>query len=603
MPRKSYRFAGKIKANKRQGIPTHALFLDTETYTRFTRDKRVVFPLRLGVAIYNRYDKNGAVKHRFISRFTTPQQFIKILSEYLHKGKTLYVFGHNIGFDIRVLNLPFIFNKIGWNSTPPIINNRLFIWRVSSPNGSIAFVDTANYGVISVSQLGDDLGYPKLHIDFRTKDVDKLFEYCQRDVEIIEKFMGEYILFVRSNGLGVFQLSIASQSLMAWRTKFMTSDVYLHTKDDISQFERSAYHGGRTECFHIGQLPKSDYYYLDINSMYPYVMRTYAMPTKLICYSEKIDMDKIKAIMSKFYIIADCIIKTDVPAYGMVHNDKLVFPIGEFRIILHHAELEYAIAHNHLVQIIGYTIYQKAIIFSDYVDWFYELKIKYTISHNVTLRYIIKLFMNSLYGKMGQLKPNRIEIKGKFPNDILRQCGYNTTLKAHIDEVIWFGRGWIEYRKGESTYSFPAIAGAVTAYARMELWKFIEQAGRNNVFYCDTDSIITNKIGYNNVGDKISSQTLGYLKLEKRSNILRIWGNKDYKFGRETKTKGISHKAKKVADDVWEQLQFQGFSAWMSSQTSRIPFATRITKRRRFSYNKGIVDYETGNVYPISLHL
>lgn len=603
MSKSSYRYAGKIKTNKRQGIPTHCLYLDTETYTRFTRDKRVVFPLRLGVAIYNRYDENGAAKHRFISRFTTPQDFIRILSSYLHKGKTLYVFGHNIGFDVRVLNLPLQFNRLGWLSIPPIINNRLFIWRVSCPAGNIAFVDTANYGVISVSQLGSDLGFPKMHVDFRTKDMELLYSYCQRDVEIIEKFMQQYILFIRSNNLGVFQLSIASQSLMAWRTRFLKSDVYLHTKEDISQFERTAYHGGRTECFHIGQLPVSDYYYLDINSMYPYVMKTYPMPTKFICYSEKIDMGKLNQIMSKYYLIADCIIKTDVPAYGMVYNDKLVFPVGEFRITLHHAELAYAIAHNHLVTIIGYTIYQKSVIFREYVDWFYDLKIRYTIEHNITLRYIIKLFMNSLYGKMGQLRPNRIEIKGNFPNDIMRQCGYNDTLKAHIDEVIWFGRGWIEYRKGESTYSFPAIAGAVTAYARMELWRFIELAGRDNVFYCDTDSIITNKTGYNNVGDSISPHILGNLKLEKRSSSLRIWGNKDYKFGRETKTKGISHKAKKIADDVWEQLQFQSFSAWMSNQSTRVPFATRITKRRKMAYNKGIVDYETGIVYPISLHL
>ncbi len=599
--RRSYRFAGKIKANKRQGIPTHCLYLDTETYVRYTRDNRVVFPLRLGVMIYNRMDKNGAVKHRFISRFTTPNQFITLLQSYLHKGKTLYVFGHNIGFDIRVLNLPHQFNKLNWQSSPPIINNRMFIWRVQTPQGKIAFVDTANYAVISVAQLGDDLHFPKGHIDFRTKDVEKLFEYCQRDVEVIERFMQDYILFIRSNCLGTFQLTLASQALMAWRTKFMSSPIYLHNRDDIALFERSAYHGGRTECFHIGKLPEKDYYYLDVNSMYPYVMKCFPMPTKFIAFTDKIDMSRIDAILAKYYVIADCLIDTDKPAYGIVYNERLTFPIGQFRAALHHDELAYAIAHNHVIKILGLSLYTKAYIYSEYVDWFYAVKSKASIDGNVSWRFISKIFLNSLYGKMGQLKPNRIEIKGKFPNDILRQTTYNAELKVHADEVIWFGRGWYEYRQGESTYSFPAIAGAVTAYARMLLFRYMEVCGLSNVFYCDTDSIITNKQGYDAIQPYLSASELGLLKLEKHSKVLRIWGNKDYKFGREIKTKGISHKAKKLGDDTWEQLQFQGFKAWMSNQLTRVPFATKIVKRRKFKYNKGIVDYETGIVTPFNL--
>ena len=600
MSRHSYRVPGSIKPNKKQGIPTHALYLDTETYTRYTRDNRVIFPLRLGVAIYNRYDKNGAVKNRFISRFTTPKEFITILESYLHKGKALYVFGHNIGFDIRVLNLPFVFAKLGWTSQPPIINNRMFIWRVQTPAGKIVFVDTANYAVISVAQLGDDLHKPKTHVDFRTKDTDILFEYCQNDVEIIEEFMQAYILFIASNKLGSFQLTLASQSLMAWRTRFMPAAVYLHNRDDIALFERAAYHGGRTECFHIGALPKGDYYYLDVNSMYPYVMKSFPMPTKFICYSDKIDLSRIGQIMAKYYLIADCIITTKENAYSMVHNDKLIFPIGTYRTILHHSELEYAVQQGHLVSILGYCMYQKDYIFTDYVDFFYGVKLRATEDHNVSWRFISKIFLNSLYGKMGQLRPNRIEIKGDFPQDILRQTTYNATLKVHADEVIWFGRGWYEYRQGESTYSFPAIAGAVTAYARMLLYKYMVRCGIDNVFYCDTDSMIVNRRGFDRIPDLLSKSELGKLKLEKHSGTLRIWGNKDYKFGREIKTKGISRKAKKIDEDTWEQLQFQGFRAWMSNQLTRVPFATKITKRRRFRYNKGIIDDKTGRVTPIS---
>lgn len=417
---KSFRKPGKISTLTNQGTPINCLYFDVETFTKYTRDKRVIFPPRLGIAIFNKMDENGQLKHRFVTRFTTPQQFIEIVLQYLHKSEPLYIFGHNVGFDIRALSLPRLFRKLEYKSEPPIINHRMFIWTVKTPVGDIKFIDTANFAVISVEQLGDDLGYEKLHIDFRTNDIEALYKYCQRDVEIIEKFMQSYIYFISSNKLGKFCYTLASQAMTAWRTRFMDTDVYIHCNDDVSQFERNSYHGGRTECFFIGKAPKSKYYYLDINSMYPYVMKYNQMPTKFVGLSSKIDYTNLPKILDKYYVIAECELNTDEPAYGIVYDSKLIFPIGQFTTVLHHCELEYAYQHNHIIKIKRMALYKKELIFSSYVDFFYDVKLKATLEHNASWRFIAKIFLNSLYGKMGQLNPIRIKLRGTFPNDIIR---------------------------------------------------------------------------------------------------------------------------------------------------------------------------------------
>src|SRR5574340_101739 len=129
--------------------PLNLLFLDTETNNEVDPNGIIDFTFKIGVSIYNRLDKNQAVVERVIDYFNNPEDILNIIQVYLKKRETLYIFGHNIGFDIRVLELPERFNKIGWESEPPILNQRVFIWKVNTGAGKIIFLDTANYGALS----------------------------------------------------------------------------------------------------------------------------------------------------------------------------------------------------------------------------------------------------------------------------------------------------------------------------------------------------------------------------------------------------------------------------------------------------------------------
>jgi hypothetical protein len=582
---------GKIKPLKMQTIPKAFLSFDVETYVIAVEEYKVEFPFRLGVLIYDKLDSNGQITKREVHHCNTIDDLVETMLSYASFRYTLYIFGHNVSFDIRVCNLFRVFHDLGFKSDLPILNNRLFIWDVYTTKGKITFVDTANYAVTSVKQLGSDLGLPKLAVDFNEDDSETVFLYCERDCNIVEIFMLKFIQFIHDNGLGRFRHSLASQALTTYRTKFMSVDIHNHDEPDILKLERDSYHGGRVECYRVGlQTSKHTYYSVDVNSMYPACMYEFRQPKRYVAKDNDITSSTLAHYRKMYYCIADVYIETSRNIYAKMVNGKLIFPIGRFRTTLHDCELAEALSHNEVKHVYSVAMYQQSKLFTDYIDFFYKGKLDAEKAGQKEYRFIYKLFMNNLYGKFGQSGTTRTFIGNAEEEDIIRVTGIDTVTHEKYQEFLWFDKAYRETRGGESFYSFPAISGAITAQARLKLYRFIQIADPSNCFYCDTDSIVVNAKGLANLKEWIDPTKLGYLKLEKQSTHLLIRNNKDYEFGEYAKTKGIPLQASILINrDTYRYRQFEGLLTWYNTGAKSIPSASWRIKMRKGSYDKGQV--------------
>ena len=620
--RKSYRKEGFLGDRKRQTIPKHLLFLDTETSVIENDDKIIHFDYKLGVGIYVELDKTGDVKTRKVYTPETKESFVKLIKDLAEKHKHLYVFAHNMGFDLRVLYAFKLLSAIGWDSEPPIINNMVFIYTCSKNKNKISFIDTANLGVRSVDQLGKDMGYDKLEVDFNTVSDEELLTYCIRDTEILERFVLEYIRFIMEHELGAFKVTLASQALTGFRTRFMDESIWIHCNLGAINLERDAYYGGRTEAFRLGYIGEQKYYYIDVNSMYPYVMTHRPMPFQLLKPSDKAYNHPIEENVKDLYVIADVTINTDMNDYPLrltnkdteynklknPHNleypdstsKRLIFPTGQFRTTLHLAELQQAVKHGHIVEVHRKALYTTNNPFDDYVKHFYDAKNKYGLEGNKTWRTIAKLFLNSLYGKFGQLQPHR-QNQGKQTEYAYTRIHIHDSIKEiHYQELYWNYEKIIEYKQGETAFSNAAISGAITAYARMYLNDTRRLAGIENVYYMDTDSMIVNQEGFDNISHLIDSEKIGRWDIERTSRRLIIHGNKDYVLDGHTKHKGIQKTAIKKSFNLWRFLHFEGFITWWKTGAIGGARGEYRTKRRLGEYYKGIVD-NNGIIHPYHL--
>jgi hypothetical protein len=116
------------------------------------------------------------------------------------------------------------------------------------------------------------------------------------------------------------------------------------------------------------------------------------------------------------------------------------------------------------------------------------------IQDNPGLRYISKLFLNSLYGKWGQ----RTDLpQTKVVSDAMSFLELVRSPHLEIHGVVGVGDSKliVSYKdlENENTprpFTNVAIAAFISSWARVRLYELLETVGGDRVIYCDTDSVI-----------------------------------------------------------------------------------------------------------------
>ena len=473
------------------------------------------------------------------------------------------------------------------------------------------FFSTTNIFQTSIKKLGDELNLTKLDFDYYIKKppLDLALEYCRRDVEIIYKTLLHYFDFLKNENIIQEKITIAGQAFSVFRQKYMKENtIKINHFPRVSELEREAYHGGRTEVFRRGTY--KNIYDIDKNSMYPNVMLKNKYPVEKIAEREFMTQRQLKEFLKTNYVISYVFLKgVNLPIFGKKINNKLCFPVGNFWVALHKPELEIALKMGYIYHI-GYSIiYKEENIFKNYILDFYN-KRKEAKKAGSIYALFYKYFLNSLYGKFGQY--NIILKKGEPVPD---KDEINEFTEVYKDEngeyrhkkiMIFNGYQWKNETEGESIYSAPAIAGAVTAYGRIEMFNALNLAGFSNIYYMDTDSIFINEEGYKNIykSGLISETELGLFKIEEYCKTISIYNVKDYEFITDEKTvrklKGINLKtAEEMEKGVYMIDYWAGYANIIHNKNQQYYTEKRL-KQYKDEYNKGIIN-DDGTIKPYTL--
>ncbi len=595
-----YRQNGPIPPIQKSRLPKRLIIFDTEAYRSGFDGGVEVQSLRLGVARFLDLSAAQEILSDEYFNFNTVEMLMGFIEWHTRKDKSLYVYAHNLKYDLQLSGLYTSLLSQGWETTLFVTEDPPSFIRLRFGRQSIILVDTFNYWQFSLAKMGEQLGLQKLPMPDVKTDDREWFTYCKRDVEVLSQYLLEFITFLEGNDLAGLGLTVASQAFRSYRHRFMEHEIIIHSDRRALFLERDGYSGGRVEAFFIGQLSGQPLYKLDVNSMYPFVMKEHAYPTRLVSYSEVVPLKRLENLLARYYVLADCTLNVNQPAYALKHNHKLIFPIGSFQTVLHPPELIYALVHKEVIRVNRLALYDRQPIFDGYVDYFYQVKLEAIRQGDKIQREQAKLFLNSLYGKFGQREVVSKIVANPGEYQFSRITGYSESLDRSVEVNYLGNKIELRYSGGESAYSFPAIAGGVTAYARMYLWELIEAAGKLNVFYCDTDSLVTNQAGFERLTPYLDPNRLGALKLEGESQSLLINGAKDYVFGSEIKHKGLPKSALQLNDNLWEYDQFRGFKTWIKDGLKPGVEVYKRQKERIGVYDKGTI-LPDGSVIPLRL--
>jgi len=580
-------------------MPRHLIFFDVETKQERLQNGEIVQRFKLGWACYWRraYGRNlEKFEWRF---FDDIVQFWAFVYQHTAKKRKLWVMSRNLVFDFTLVKGWKHLRQVGFKLKFFYNGDTTSIISVRGRYGSIVFLDIMNWFVESLAKTGQRIGVPKLKIDFDTCTDEYLSIYCKRDVEIeIENFK-RFIKFLEVNSISRLCYTRGSTAMAAYLFRHYDRKIWIHNNKEAIDLERDSYRGGRTECFYLGDLKDENYYIVDVNSLYPFVMRNNSYPVKYKKICQGLSLTSLVTLIKDNSVIAKVLIDTDEPVYA-VRRERTIFPVGRFWVTLTTGELRYALLRSHIVKIGRTVIYEQANIFKTYVDRFYKMRQEFKSAGVAEYEELCKKMLNSLYGKFGQ-KAEVWEKIGVCPDepDRVEVCYIEG---SHRTGAIRYLLGEIFELKGyeECFNSFPAIAAEVSAYARLHLWDLMQQAGEGNYFYCDTDSLFVNKEGLYNMGDELDNVRLGGLKVIEHTDSINIRGLKDYTIGDKDVIKGIRKLAVKLEDGVYEQELWPSFKGLLRRQHPDVYAIKTIRKTLNRKYTKGSVNAD-GSIEPLIL--
>jgi hypothetical protein len=317
---------------------------------------------------------------------------------------------------------------------------------------------------------------------------------------------------------------------------------------------KESFFGGRTNNIKfycdVASSQDSRILYYDFRSLYPTVLKYNSFPVgHPIVINENLEDNDI----SKFYGFVKCIVippeQLRIPVLPVRINKKLIFPlcykcaemknpqscahselerqlIGTWTTI----ELQYALRRGYkiktIIEVYHYSENTKE-LFSEYINLWLKFKQqsdgwpqwvetesdkrKYienffenegvsltaeNIEKNPALRFIAKLFLNTLWGKMAQ-RPNlpqtKVCVEYKDYWELVNDENKKITGELMVNEdcllITW---EFQEDEMAKQNNTSLSIASFVTSYARTELMKVIDEIevipGR--LLYMDTDSVI-----------------------------------------------------------------------------------------------------------------
>lgn len=481
-------------------------------------------------------------------------QFWTDVEAYCQMGKKLHLFAHNAKYDVQVLAGVYHLVNLGYrvvsfsDDNPFILRFEKFFRK--SPRGivykkpkkkTIVILSSTNYYQQTLASLGKVFGIKKLDFDHGhvvnmddPSDRERAISYCRVDVRILAAAMKSLFDFIDREELGQFKETIAGQAFQAFRSRFLEEDdIFIHSHPEALAVERRAYAGGRNEVFQMGKIPGRTYVN-DINSMYPFVMAKYKYPVRHVSFRKTGTPASCEQLIKDGYLLCcDALIETPEPIFHL-KAERLIFPTGRFWTSLSTPELIEAIKRGYLKAVKNVSVYEGKEIFAPYVDYMYKARLKAKKEKDAIHDLLFKMFLNTLYGKFGQKNEKWEAIDETDPYDVMLLDVWDPVERKMMHYKIFGGHVFQKQTDPddiEATHSAPAIAAHVTANSRMLLWRVFEAAGRENVYYCDTDSVFTNWQGYMNLTASgwVDDKKLGALAMEKHG-FLYLNGCKDYVF-------------------------------------------------------------------------
>lgn len=469
-----------------------------------------------------------------------------------------------------------------------------------------AAVDSANgAGIV----LGDPPTIIKLYSGNKRNKITLLGteNYGQRElmsIDEVREWSAQYLSLITEHDLGSWSVTAASQGWHAYRRTSMNHRIVVHTDSQSRTLERDSYYGGRCECMAIGRPDADRVYQLDVNSMYVAVSNNLHVPVEYIGQVNGCEYNgstKHGCISTVRLTATEPLYPRRVRTIDGKHGEfglepgAVVYPTGRIITVLPGPELDMAIRRGDVQEVIHSAVYRTAPIFYVWNRFIWSIYKRLSAKNPPLIRRTVKAIMLGLYGRFGSRLHTWQTVKDRPPGPAWDwYYRYLDGIQGPVPHRVIAGVVQRYTGVSDSADTLPAVSAWITSAARVRLLEILGITGRNNVYYYDTDSVWTNKTGYDNLvaANQVDQTELGKLKLLGIHESVEFRGIKQYTIFDGAERDSVDDK---IADGIAPNIKY-------SLAARQMPTAVVVhnDSRRAEKYRHGTV-LANGSVEPLTV--
>jgi hypothetical protein len=429
-------------------------------------------------------------------------------------GRT-WVVGHGMGTQLRLAQAFKYLPRLGWTANPDVI----------------------------ISDTTVSIGWHREKLSLLAVD---LFSYLPHDLPVIQartKTFGEaeaifdafmdLISLQHDHDLGNFSRTGASNASNHFRHVHMQHRIFVHTDERALDAERDSIFTGRTEAHRWGTFRDLDEW--DLPLAYPRVGLDTRLPVRLLGLRPRGSL--LVTCLELVHALVECPVPV-LPSRD--HDGGITWPTGFIEGWYWQPELDLAAEYGCLITPVEQYVYEAAPVLESWARWVIDVVTKGGGHHDIGTisrsqpndvtapgftaiqQMAVKHWGRALIGKFGAQVPNWGPY-ARFEGVDLEVS--RTVMDGIPKEILTIGgRSLVAEGKTYADHAMPAIMSRVISECRMRLWKLMQVAGMDHVYYVDTDSLFTDHQGSTNLKAYLARENGWGLVLKRHHREVTIYG-------------------------------------------------------------------------------
>lgn len=419
--------------------------------------------------------------------------------------------------------------------------------------GSVHWLDVRNLGITDWTGVYGDDGQSDRRHDACEWSWQTGREIATGRARALAVWLQSWYETVRELKLGGLRGTAAAQSWHGWRTNYLDTVIEVHNDERRLRAERASVYGGRNECYYLG-IAQHGAYEIDASGHYPAVASNNTLPGRIAGGERFAGYSPTRIAQAGYCVIARGELWTQQPVLPYRRDGHVCYPTGHWTGTYCWPEWQLLLDTGGKVRWIDWWVYEPTDPFVSFFKVLWDARRRAKLSGRTAQATAIKLLMNSLIGKCcsqdfyWQDRPDLF-----YPQPWYAWQEPDGDGQAHDSYRTIAWRVQQRVCAGEGDESVPALASYVYSLGRVQLWEWMQSAGWDNVYYCDTDSLWTNGEGYDRIraAYEMDSGELGGLRLEGRHAWARFYGHKHYETPNGVTCAGIPRNGLLRSGDGW----------------------------------------------------